>query len=103
MRIVKKYPNRRLYDTEQSRYITLSDLQQLIMERVEFKVKDANTGADLTRRILLQIVAEQENGDKPIFTTTILATLIRFYGDAAQDELSEHLKRSLSSFEQQHS
>lgn len=101
MRIIKKYPNRRLYDTEQSRYITLSDLQRLVMEGHEFQVKDANTGSDLTRNILLQIIAERESGGKPMFTTEILLRIIRFYGDSVQDALTEYLQQSLSLFEDQ--
>ncbi|MDJ0955282.1 MAG: polyhydroxyalkanoate synthesis repressor PhaR [Arenicellales bacterium] len=101
MRIIKKYPNRRLYDTEQSRYITLVDLQQLVMEGQEFQVKDANTDADLTRNILLQIIAEQESGGKPMFTTDILLGIIRFYGDSVQDALTQYLQQSLSLFEDQ--
>ena len=101
MRIIKKYPNRRLYDTEQSRYITLADLQQLVMEGVEFRVTDADTDADLTRNILLQIISEQENGGKPMFTADILMRIIRFYGDSAQDALTEYLQRSLSLFDEQ--
>ena len=101
MRIIKKYPNRRLYDTEQSRYITLADLQQLVMEGHEFQVKDANTDADLTRNILLQIIAEQESGGKPMFTTEILLRIIRFYGNSVQDALTEYLQQSLSLFEDQ--
>lgn len=101
MRIIKKYPNRRLYDTEQSRYITLSDLQQLITEGHEFQVKDASTDADITRNILLQIIAEQESGGKPIFTTDILMRIIGFYGDSVQDALTQYLQRSLSLFDEQ--
>ena len=101
MRVIKKYPNRRLYDTEQSRYITLADLQQLVMDGVDFEVKDANTGADLTRTILLQIIAEQESGGKPLFTTEILMRIIRFYGDSVQDALTQYLAQSLSLFDEQ--
>ncbi len=101
MRIIKKYPNRRLYDTEQSRYITLSDLQQLVMEGHEFQVKDASTDADITRNILLQIISEQESGGKPIFTTDILTRIISFYGDSVQDALTHYLQRSLSLFDEQ--
>lgn len=101
MRIIKKYPNRRLYDTEQSRYITLSDLQQLAMDGHEFQVKDASTDADITRNILLQIIAERESGGKPIFTTDILMRIIGFYGDSTQDALTQYLQRSLSLFDEQ--
>lgn len=101
MRVIKKYPNRRLYDTEQSRYITLADLQQLVMDGVDFEVKDANTGADLTRNILLQIIAEQESGGKPMFTSEMLMRIIRFYGDSVQDALTRYLEQSLSLFDEQ--
>ncbi len=100
-RIIKKYPNRRLYDTEQSRYITLADLQKLVLEGQNFEVKDANTGNDITRNILLQIIAEQETGGNPLFTTDILTRIIRFYGASVQDALSTYLERSLSLFDQQ--
>lgn len=101
MRVIKKYPNRRLYDTEQSRYITLVDLQRLVMEGQEFEVVDASTGADITRNILLQIIAEQESGGSPMFTTDILMKMIRFYGDSSQEALTRYLEQSLSLFEQQ--
>ena len=78
IRIIKKYPNRRLYDTEQSRYITLSDIRDLIMKGLEFKVLDTNSGDDLTRSILLQIMLEDESGGEPLFSTNMLAQIIRF-------------------------
>jgi len=101
MRMIKKYPNRRLYDTEQSRYITLADLQKLVTDGGDFQVTDANSGKDLTRNILLQIIAEQENGGKPMFTTDILVKIIRFYGDSVQDALTQYLDQSLSLFDEQ--
>jgi len=101
MRTIKKYPNRRLYDTEQSHYITLADLQQLVMDGEEFQVIDANTGKELTRNILLQIITEQESGGKPMFTTEILMRFIRFYGDADQDTLTQYLEQSLHLFDEQ--
>ena len=100
-RIIKKYPNRRLYDTEQSRYITLADLQKLAEAGEEFEVKDASSGDDITRMILLQIIAEQESGGHPVFTTDILTRIIRFYGASVQDALTSYLEQSLSLFEQQ--
>jgi len=100
-RIIKKYPNRRLYDTEQSRYITLADLQKLAEAGEEFEVKDASSGDDLTRMILLQIISEQESGGNPVFTTDILSRIIRFYGASAQDALTSYLEQSLRLFEQQ--
>lgn len=100
-RIIKKYPNRRLYDTEQSRYITLADLQKLAEAGEEFEVKDASSGDDITRMILLQIISEQESGGNPVFTTDILTRIIRFYGGSVQDALTSYLEQSLSLFEQQ--
>lgn len=101
MRVIKKYPNRRLYDTEQSHYITLIDLEQLVMEGVEFVVTDANSGADITRTILLQIIAERESGGKPMFTAEILMRMIRFYGGSSQDALTQYLAHSLDLFDEQ--
>lgn len=100
-RIIKKYPNRRLYDTEQSRYITLADLQKLAEAGEQFEVKDATSGDDITRMILLQIIADQENGGNPVFTTDILTRIIRFYGASVQDALTSYLEQSLTLFEQQ--
>lgn len=101
MRIIKKYPNRRLYDTEQSRYITLADLRKLVIDDEDFEVKDANSGSDLTRNILLQIISEEESGGKPMFTTEILMKIIRLYGDSVQDSLTRYLEQSLSLFDEQ--
>ncbi len=100
-RIIKKYPNRRLYDTDVSRYITLADLQKLVLERISFEVRDANSNKDITRNILLQIIAEQESGGKPLFTTDILMRFIRLYGESMQDALSTYLEHSLSLFDEQ--
>lgn len=100
-RTIKKYPNRRLYDTEQSRYITLVDLQKLAEKGEEFVVLDATSGEDITRNILLQIISERENGGNPVFTTDILMRIIRFYGNSVQDALTNYLDQSLSLFEQQ--
>ncbi len=100
-RIIKKYPNRRLYDTEVSRYITLADLQQLVLDGVHFEVRDANSDKDITRNILLQIIADQESGGKPLFTTDVLMRFIRFYGESMQDAFSGYLERSMRLFDQQ--
>ena len=100
-RVIKKYPNRRLYDTEVSRYITLADLRKLIIEGGEFQVQDANTGEDITRTILLQIITEQEAEGKPLFTSEILMQMIRFYGGAGQDVFTSYLARSLDVFVKQ--
>ena len=101
LRIIKKYRNRRLYDTELSRYITVANLRQLIVEGVDFKVQDANTGGDITRNILLQIINEQEAGGEPLLTTEILTRMIRFYGDATQHAFSDYLNKSLGLFMEQ--
>jgi polyhydroxyalkanoate synthesis repressor PhaR len=100
-RIIKKYPNRRLYDTQLSRYITLADVRELVMQVVEFKVIDANTNEDLTRSILLQIIIEQETGGEPLFTTEILSKMIRFYGNSIQGVFSNYLDKSLNLFVEQ--
>ena len=81
-RVIKKYPNRRLYDTETSTYITLTDVRQLVMDSAHFLVVDAKTSDDLTRSILLQIILEEESGGAPMFTEAVLANIIRFYGNA---------------------
>lgn len=101
-RIIKKYPNRRLYDTELSRYITLSDVRDLVLKGIDFKVVGANNEEDLTRSILLQIIIEQESGGgEPLFTTEILSKMIRFYGDTVQGAFTSYLEKSLSLFMEQ--
>ncbi len=103
-RIIKKYPNRRIYDTRQSCYITLNDLKNLIISGEEVCVLDASSGDDITRCILLQIINEQEAGGNPIFTTEVLLRMIRFYGDTMQGALTQFLGRSMETFisQQQH-
>ena len=98
VRIVKKYPNRRLYDTAISSYITLEDVKRLVMDGVSFQVLDARSGNDLTRTILLQIISEQEEQGNPIFSTELLAHIIRFYGDSMQGLIGRFLEQSLSGF-----
>jgi polyhydroxyalkanoate synthesis repressor PhaR len=98
VRIIKKYPNRRLYDTEISSYITLEDVRQLIIDREEFTVSDAKTGKDLTRSVLMQIIAEHEEDGQPIFTSELLTQVIRFRGDSMQGALGGFLERSLQFF-----
>jgi polyhydroxyalkanoate synthesis repressor PhaR len=100
-RVIKKYPNRRLYDTALSKYITLEDVRRLVHDRVEFVVRDAQTDQDLTRSILLQIITEEEGGGDPIFTIPALTQIIRFYGDAVQGLASDFLQRSLGAFGEQ--
>ena len=100
-RIIKKYPNRRLYDTELSRYITLSDVHELVMTGVPFRVLDTGTDADLTRAILLQIMLEEETGGEPLFTAPMLAQIIRFYGGSLHGVFARYLEHSLNSFSEQ--
>lgn len=100
-RIIKKYPNRRLYDTEESRYVTLADVQKLVRQGVDIRVVDSQSGEDLTRNILIQIITEQEAGDEPLFTTEMLTRFIRFYDDTVHDLFSSYLEQSLRVFADQ--
>ena len=97
-RVIKKYPNRRLYDTDTSTYITLAEVKQLVMEHESFIVRDAKTGEDLTRSILLQIILEEEAGGAPMFSEAALANLIRFYGHAAQGFMGTYLEKNVQAF-----
>ena len=97
-RIIKKYPNRRLYDTEISSYITIEDVRQLIVDGESFEVRDAKTGDDLTRQVLLQIIAEHEQGGEPMLSTQLLSHIIRFYGDSLQGFMGNYLERSMQIF-----
>ncbi len=97
-RIIKKYPNRRLYDTETSTYITLADVKELVLQYKDFQVQDAKTGDDLTRAILLQIILEEESGGVPMFSTDMLANIIRYYGHAMQGLMGSYLERSIHTF-----
>ena len=97
-RIIKKYPNRRLYDTETSAYITLADVKDLVLQYQEFQVQDAKSGDDLTRAILLQIILEEESGGVPMFSTEMLANIIRYYGHAMQGLMGSYLERSITAF-----
>lgn len=102
-RIIKKYPNRRLYDTEISSYITLEDVRQLIVDGEEVEVRDAKSGEDLSRSVLLQIIAEHEEKGSPMFSTQLLSQVIRFYGDSLQGFMGSYLERSMQLFlDQQH-
>lgn len=98
VRIIKKYPNRRLYDTEISSYITLEEVRQLVVDGEEFEVRDAKTGEDLTRSVLLQIITEHEEHGQPMFTTQLLSQVIRFYGDSLQGFMGSYLEKSLQIF-----
>jgi polyhydroxyalkanoate synthesis repressor PhaR len=100
-RVIKKYPNRRLYDTDISSYITIEDVRQLIVDGEEFEVRDAKTGDDLTRQVLLQIIAEHEQDGQPMLSTQLLSQIIRFYGDSLQGFMGSYLDRSMQSFMEQ--
>lgn len=100
-RIIKKYPNRRLYDTEVSRYVTLEDIRHLVKDGARFRVVDARSDEDLTRNILLQIILEQEEKGQPIFTIDLLEKIIRTYGDTMQGFMSNYLQESLDFFVKQ--
>lgn|SRR5579885_855777 len=102
IRIIKKYPNRRLYDTTASRYITLEEIRQLVLNNVKFRVEDKRTREDITRSILLQVISEQEEGGNPIFSAELLTHIIRFYGDPMQSSISRYLELSLQLFSEQH-
>lgn len=99
MRILKKYPNRRLYDTTDSHFVTLEDVKQLVLRHEEFAVEDSKTGKDLTSTVLLQIISEMEDsGKEALLTNKLLQQLIRFYGSGMQGLLSQYLEQSLAAF-----
>lgn len=97
-RIIKKYPNRRLYDTEESRYITLADIKRLVVEKVDFVVVEKKTGKDITRSIMLQVISEQEQSGEPIMSRDFLSQIIRSYGSAMQGMVGGYLDQSLRLF-----
>jgi polyhydroxyalkanoate synthesis repressor PhaR len=98
IRTIKKYPNRRLYDTANSGYITLADVKQMILADVVFQVIDAKTGDDITRTILLQIILEEEAGGMPMFSSAMLAQMIRFYGSAQQTIMGQYIEQNVTAF-----
>jgi polyhydroxyalkanoate synthesis repressor PhaR len=98
-RLIKKYPNRRLYDTKTSSYITLADVKQMVLKQEDFQVVDAKSGDDLTRQILLQIILEEESGGMPMFTSDLLSQLIRSYGNAMQGMMGSYLERNIRAFQ----
>src|SRR5437868_15526491 len=100
LRLIKKYPNRRLYDTKTSSYITLADVKQMVHKQEEFQVIDAKSGDDLTRSILLQIILEEEStGGLPMFSSDLLSPLIRFYGNAMQGVMGTYLEKNIRAFQ----
>jgi len=101
IRLIKKYPNRRLYDTAISSYITLDDIKELVLNCIEFKVIDARSQEDLTHITLLQIISEQEESGRPIFTNQLLQDLIRYYGNSMQGVMGSFLEQGLKMFTEQ--
>ena len=98
LRVIKKYPNRRLYDTANSGYITLADVKQMVLDFVDFQVIDAKTGEDLTRSILLQIILEEESAGMPMFSSEMLSQMIRFYGNALQGIMGNYMEQNVKAF-----
>lgn len=94
-RLIKKYPNRRLYDTEESRYIALADIEQLVLAHVDFWVQDTKTKDDITRTILLQVISERELNGQPLLSQQVLEQLVRIYGAGLEDMAQTYLDRSL--------
>jgi len=97
-RLIKKYPNRRLYDTRTSTYITLADVKELVLAHEPFQVVDAKSGDDLTRSILLQIILEEEAGGAPMFSSDLLSQMIRFYGNAMQGMMGNYIENNIRAF-----
>ena len=100
LRLIKKYPNRRLYDTKTSSYITLADVKQMVLKQEEFQVLDAKSGEDLTRQILLQIILEEESSSVPMFSSDLLSQMIRSYGGAMQGFMGSYLEKNVGAFQQ---
>jgi polyhydroxyalkanoate synthesis repressor PhaR len=100
-RIIKKYQNRCLYDTSQSKYISMSDLKKLVIEGEPFEVREVKSDKDITRQVLLQIIAEEESAGDPLFSTDVLEQFIRMYGDSVQDSFRTYFEQSLGFFDQQ--
>jgi polyhydroxyalkanoate synthesis repressor PhaR len=100
-RVIKKYPNRRLYDTEESRYITLADVKELVMKQVDFEVIDKKSGEDITRTILLQVISDQEQQGDPMMSEDFLSQIIRAYGSVVPDFVTKYLEQSMTLFMQQ--
>ena len=100
VRLIKKYPNRRLYDTKTSSYITLVDVKQMVVKQEDFQVIDAKSGDDLTRQILLQIILEEESAGVPMFSSDLLSQMIRSYGSAMQGFMGTYLEKNVEAFQQ---
>jgi polyhydroxyalkanoate synthesis repressor PhaR len=100
VRLIKKYPNRRLYDTKTSSYITLADVKQMVLKNEDFQVVDAKSNEDLSRQILLQIILDEESGGMPMFSSDLLSQMIRSYGSAMQGFMGSYLEKNLEGFQQ---
>ncbi|MBS0612116.1 MAG: polyhydroxyalkanoate synthesis repressor PhaR [Proteobacteria bacterium] len=101
-RVIKKYPNRRLYDTFESRYITLAEIKRLVIDRTDFLVIDKKSNRDITRSILLQVISDEEQQGAPALSQEFLANVIRTYGDASREQLAVHLEQGMRNFCSQH-
>ena len=101
LRTIRKYPNRRLYDTVASRYITLVDIRQLVVDHIDFRVIDTKTQGDITRLVLLQVISELEHGGEPLMSSDFLCQVIRSYGAGARGVMGSYLEQSLKLFETQ--
>lgn len=99
-RVIKKYPNRRLYDTAISGYITIAEVKQMVLEFNDIEVVDAKTGEDLTRQVLLQILLEEEAGSTPLFSNDILSQFIRLYGHTSQSMLAPFFEQNMKIFQE---
>jgi polyhydroxyalkanoate synthesis repressor PhaR len=97
-RTIKKYPNRRLYDTAHSGYITLADVKQMVLDGIDFRVVDAKSNEDLTRSILLQIILDEESAGLPMFSSEMLTQMIRFYGTAQQTVIGQYIEQNVQAF-----
>ena len=98
---IRKYPNRRLYDNVESRYVALTDVRRLVLEKIPFVVREKKTGADITRAVLLQVIADQEERSEPVMSEDFLAQVIRSYGGTMQGFIGQYLEQSLRLFLQQ--
>jgi polyhydroxyalkanoate synthesis repressor PhaR len=97
-RVIRKYPNRRLYDTVESRYVTLADVRRLVVDRVDFVVLDRKSQQDITRSILLQVIAEQEGAGESLMSRDFLSQVIRTYGNGLHDFVGRYLDESIQQF-----
>ena len=100
-RIIKKYPNRRIYDTHDSKYITVSDVREMVVNGVDFQIIDAQSEKDITRSVLLQIIIEQDSESNPLFSTDNLQNFIRYYGENQSQGFSDFINQSLNFFQEQ--